>query len=449
MDAPIPLRRRVGIVARWPIGIALTCWRYMWRTTPLHRGERRAPATEAAVPPLPAGAAADGVQRPQDGVGPLFHRRYRARIRDADATPRELFARLLENPDVAAPSEFATFVKTGREPGPMRAGDEYVVRMPGPWDGPVRAVEVGPTSFRLVTLRGHLEAGQILFSAAEDDGMLAVEIESWATSGDRLSRLLYQRLRMSKEIQLHMWTSFLERAAALAGGRLTGGIEIRTVRYEGGAGLSPGARRALDAARRTPENFDPAEAAAAPARLGWRRDERWQGLPSEAPGEPVPGGPFEVARGLVRDYAFSPPQMVRATFDPAEPLEGRPMLLELRYAGLRLRAGVRVARVIDEVADGPEGQERVWGWAYRTLRGHLEAGERAFEVRKGLATGEVRFRTHAVSRVASRNPLWRLVFRALGRRRQAAWARRVCERMAALTQAAMDQAIASSRRTRR
>ena len=47
----------------------------------------------------------------------------------------------------------------------MEVGDEYVVRMPGPWDGPVRVVEVTPTSFRLATLDGHLEAGQIEFRA--------------------------------------------------------------------------------------------------------------------------------------------------------------------------------------------------------------------------------------------------------------------------------------------
>jgi hypothetical protein len=31
---------------------------------------------------------------------------------------------------------------------------------------------------------------------------------------------------MAKEVQLHMWTSFLERVAKLADGRITGGIEI-------------------------------------------------------------------------------------------------------------------------------------------------------------------------------------------------------------------------------
>ena len=49
----------------------------------------------------------------------------------------------------------------------MRVGDEFVVRMPGPWDGPVRVVERDPDArFRLVTLAGHLEAGQIEFRAS-------------------------------------------------------------------------------------------------------------------------------------------------------------------------------------------------------------------------------------------------------------------------------------------
>ena len=96
----------------------------------------------------------------------------------------------------------------------MAAGDEYVVRMPGPWDGPVRVVERTPTAFRFATLEGHLEAGQIRFTA-QDGELLEFRIESWARAGDRLSNLLYHHLRMSKEVQLHMWTSMLERVAEL------------------------------------------------------------------------------------------------------------------------------------------------------------------------------------------------------------------------------------------
>jgi Domain of unknown function (DUF1990) len=223
-----PLRRRLTTAARWPPGIALTSWGYLWRTTPMHRREVEGSLADDAPPPLPERCDLDEVQTVDDGVGPLFHRRYRVRIRETGLTPEGLVARVARDPDAVAPSEFAAFQKVHGAEGGAWPGDEYVVRMAGPWDGPVRVVETGPRSFRLATLHGHLEAGQIEFSARSEDGMLVFTIESWARSGDRLSDLLYDRMRMAKEIQLHMWTSFLERVAKLAGGRMTGGVEIVT-----------------------------------------------------------------------------------------------------------------------------------------------------------------------------------------------------------------------------
>jgi hypothetical protein len=203
----------------------------MWRTTPLHRREAGGRLPDDAPPEIPAGSSRDEVQHPAAGVGPLFHRTYRARIREARVGPQELIEAVTADLDRVAPSEFASFTKVLGEKGTMAVGDEYVVRMPGPWDGPVRVVNRTPTSFRFVTLDGHLEAGQISF-AAERGELLEFSIESWARSGDRLSNLLYHHLRMSKEIQLHMWTSVIERVADLSGGRLTGGIEIRTHRVD-------------------------------------------------------------------------------------------------------------------------------------------------------------------------------------------------------------------------
>jgi hypothetical protein len=228
MARPLSLPRNLGIAARWPVGIALTSWRYMWRTTPLKRRELDGTAAEDAGPPLPTGGR--DLQAPEDGAGPLFHRRYCVRIRRPQLSARELMARIQRDPDAAAPRELATFRKTSGEDGRMRVGDEYVVRMAGPWDGPVRVVEVTESSMRLATLTGHLEAGQIEFAAADADGELEFRIESWARSGDRLSNLAYTHLRMAKEIQLHMWTSFLERVVRLSGGRRSGAIAIETRR---------------------------------------------------------------------------------------------------------------------------------------------------------------------------------------------------------------------------
>ena len=96
----------------------------------------------------------------------------------------------------------------------------------------MRVVAVTPTSFRLATLAGHLEAGQIEFRAQADEG-LVFEIESWARSADRLVNVFFEFLPFAKESQLHMWTSLLEQVVDLSGGRRSGRMEIETRRADG------------------------------------------------------------------------------------------------------------------------------------------------------------------------------------------------------------------------
>jgi hypothetical protein len=223
---------RWALALTWPIGIVLTSWDYMWRTTPLHRREvGEPPGPDHEPPPITGPVDRAELQGPDQGRGPLFHRRYRTDIRDAQCTAQELMERVKSDLNAAAPTSFARFQKVGGDKHTMRVGDEYTVRMPGPWDGPVRVVAQDDLSFRLVTLAGHLEAGQIEFRAIPGDPM-GFEIESWARSGDRLADLLYQRARMAKEVQLHMWISFLEGVTRIAGGRIVGGIDIDTRRVE-------------------------------------------------------------------------------------------------------------------------------------------------------------------------------------------------------------------------
>jgi hypothetical protein len=232
-----PFSRRWLTAVSWPVGIVLTSWDYMWRITPMRRTEAQELAS-SPVPDLrqlPAGVTADEIQGCDQGSGPLFHRVYRTRIRESALTARELMASIQADPNRAAPKQFARFQITRGDRGELAVGDEFVVRMPGPWDGPVRVIEVKPQSFRLATLRGHLEAGQIEFKARRDGDLLLFEIESWARSSNRLVHLLYHRLRMAKEVQAHMWISFIERVVHISEGRMTGGIEIRTERLEPGA----------------------------------------------------------------------------------------------------------------------------------------------------------------------------------------------------------------------
>lgn len=166
---------------------------------------------------------------------------------------------------------------------------------------------------------------------------------------------------------------------------------------------------------------------------GWRIDDYRQPLPGEPPGPPAPNGSWERTRQVMLDYEFADPAIVRAIYRRDSPLEGRDMLLEIRFWGLRFRVGVRVSGVIDETRELDGRQARVWGWSYATLQGHLEMGQMDYEAWKWLDTGAVEFRIHVASR-ASRigNPIIRLGFRIFGRREQVRFARRACERMACL-----------------
>jgi uncharacterized protein (UPF0548 family) len=197
-------------------------------------------------------------------------------------------------------------------------------------------------------------------------------------------------------------------------------------------------------------NYDPDEPHLGTEEGGWRIDDYCQPLAREAPGSPTPRGAWEVARSLLCDYEFIDPSIVRAVFDADEPLEGRNMLLELRFWGLRFHVGVRVAQVTRGTRAVGGRQAEVWGWGYRTLEGHLEVGQMDYEVRKWVDTGEVEFRIHAFSRAADiPNRIVRLGFRVFGRREQARFARNACFRMRRLTEAALSSSVSDAHLGRR
>jgi hypothetical protein len=233
MPVKVGFFRRAGTAATWPVGIVWTTWSYIWRTTALHRRQLEGSLPEDLPPPLPVGVNLDEVQQPNDGSGPLLHRTYTGVLRGARISAGELIACLSSDPDLVAPRALAKFRKTTGIEGTMQVGDEFLVHMPGPWDGPVRTIEVTPLAFRFATLAGHLEAGQIEWRATEREDLLVFQIESWARAGDRFSAVMHDRLLMAKEVQLHMWTSVIERVARFTNGTLAAGIHIDTRRVGG------------------------------------------------------------------------------------------------------------------------------------------------------------------------------------------------------------------------
>jgi hypothetical protein len=218
-------------IARWGGGMSLALLRYVTHRVPLYRRNRR-PGCGTEFPDLDRDLPGDAesIQRASAGVGPLYHRRYEIAFVDADLDCAELIERLRCDPNAATPNEISRFERVGARDGDLlEVGDEMVVRLPGPWNGPVRVVEADDDHFSLVTLRGHMEAGQITFSASENErGWTVFAIESWARCGDELFDLLYHRLSIARELQLHMWAHFCERVVQLAGGIAMTNVELHT-----------------------------------------------------------------------------------------------------------------------------------------------------------------------------------------------------------------------------
>ncbi|MFL5272907.1 MAG: DUF1990 family protein [Anaeromyxobacteraceae bacterium] len=165
-------------------------------------------------------------------------------------------------------------------------------------------------------------------------------------------------------------------------------------------------------------NFDPSGPLT--AERGWNEVRSHAVVARERPGPPLADGAYVRARRLVAACAHSDPRIVVAHFDPAAPLAGRVMLLELMSARLHFLCPV----VVGETRDDSDAVRATSGFTLVTLRGHLERGREWFLVEKDLATGDIRFRIEASWRSGDFPGWWAWAgFQLLGRRSQRRWHR--------------------------
>jgi uncharacterized protein (UPF0548 family) len=199
--------------------------------------------------------------------------------------------------------------------------------------------------------------------------------------------------------------------------------------------LSSSMQRRLRKLHNAPVNYDPDALDLDHPPADWAVDDRCQPLASEPPGEPIPAGSWETAKRLISGYEFADPSLVRAYYERDAPLEGRDMVLGLRALGIiTIHAGVRVVDVYDEVREVDGRRAHVFGWAYRTLAGHVEQGQMDWMVWKWSASGAVEFRVRAVARPAPiHNPVIRIGFLLLRRHERRVFLDSTDRRMRELT----------------
>lgn len=208
----------------WPyargtrIAAARALWHWHRRTgqTVVCREVDLPPDAMIEPPTLGPEESAGAIQDFEAGVGWAHRRRYFVEV-DTELGAEAAMRPVQDDMNVLSDPALAPINKLAGEIGTMRVGDRLVVALAGPWSGPVEVVSVTSSSFRLVTLAGHLEAGQIEFRAVPIAGGVRFEIESWARSGGIVMRLLYDVAGLARGLQSEMWVEACEAFAASAG----------------------------------------------------------------------------------------------------------------------------------------------------------------------------------------------------------------------------------------
>lgn len=173
-------------------------------------------------------------QKLKDGVGPVHHRVYAIVIPKPIESVRPVMRQLQADPNEFSPQILAKFEKTVGPTGSLNKDDEFMIRITGPWNGPVRVAEVAEDQFRLVTLEGHMEAGEIKFELLKEDARCIFLIESLARSRDSVIDFVYDKVPIAKLAQSEMWEAFCKNFAekAVESKDLVGEVEMLVERKD-------------------------------------------------------------------------------------------------------------------------------------------------------------------------------------------------------------------------
>lgn len=179
-------------------------------------------------------------QKLNDGYGATFHRIYSIVIPTSKERVVQSMLDLKRDLNKFSPQLLARFEKQVGEVQKLSVNDEFMIHITGPWNGPVRVNEVSEDGFHLVTLEGHLEAGEIKFRLKESgQNEFVFEIESLARSRDAIVDFVYDKIPIAKVAQTEMWSMFCKNFAEHAmdehGKLKLGEVDILTERREEGS----------------------------------------------------------------------------------------------------------------------------------------------------------------------------------------------------------------------
>jgi hypothetical protein len=158
----------------------------------------------------------------------LVHRRVWVECDRPQLSAGRLLNIIAADPNVVLPTEVLQFHKTAGDPRRLVVGDRYLIRMAGPWNGPVIVTARDDNRLRLTSCPGNPQQGHIDFLVQDEGGRLRVEIASGYRAASRAFRALARFLPLVERMEIHTGGHILEMAAQLAGARPPQRIWLQT-----------------------------------------------------------------------------------------------------------------------------------------------------------------------------------------------------------------------------
>lgn len=227
--------RTVRNALRVTYGTPLFLVQHAWRQRYIDRFDSGTVSKlSESMPPEEPLTVGSSVQLRSDGCGPIVMRTFDVRIDQPVLSPAELMQEFRKRSNSFVPRHIAGFYAGDDDLDSMEVGGEFVVELPGPWNGPVRIDSRDESSVVMITVSGHMEAGHIRFAVIDaDDGGYSFQIRSWARAGDELFEHLHLVVGIAHEAQTAMWVHTCDRAVSVSGGRRGSSISVRTEELAG------------------------------------------------------------------------------------------------------------------------------------------------------------------------------------------------------------------------
>ena len=213
--------RRLG----WLLGGPLAIFRFL-------RREILVEEIEAAptVAPLSADEPSEAARHPGRGLGALTHHLYAVTVRSPKLSAGQLLAIIAADPNVVTPTEV---LRVERSAGALCKGDELLLRMAGPWNGPMRVSEREDDRLQLATMPGHPQHGKVELRVRPKNGEadIVIEIQTCERAAG-FGFYLLERIGLIPRMRSHTWAEILQNAARLAGGLPPDRITVQCWRGE-------------------------------------------------------------------------------------------------------------------------------------------------------------------------------------------------------------------------